>query len=51
MKKEMSYLDIASDIKKTKAEEAVDDAVDETITEDIAKTVLDKMSYFETIYC
>ncbi|MCK5123342.1 MAG: hypothetical protein KAQ87_04330 [Candidatus Pacebacteria bacterium] len=43
MKKETSYLDIASEIKKAKAEEEINDTVDEIITEDIAEAVLDEM--------
>ena len=47
MEKEMSYLDISSDIKKAKEEKNIDDAVDEIIMEDAAEAVLDEIPYLK----
>ncbi|MCK4651368.1 hypothetical protein KAT08_04305 [Candidatus Babeliales bacterium] len=44
---EKSYVDIASDIKKAKAEKNVDDAVDEITAENIAEAILDEMPYLK----
>ncbi len=47
MKKEISYLDISSDIKKAKEEEVVNNTVDKIITEDIADAIGDEMPNFK----